>query len=68
MEPQRVATTDTLLRKVWLSVAITAVFIAVTILLVAVPASRLTDPAAREYAAAIARVIVGLTVLARCLS
>ena len=60
MEPQRVATTDTLLRKVWLSVAITAVFLAVTILLVAVPASRLTDPAAREYAAAIARVIVGL--------
>jgi membrane protease YdiL (CAAX protease family) len=54
---------DTLLRKVWVSVAITVLFIAVTIVLVSVPASRFTGAAAKEYAAAIARVIIGLMVI-----
>jgi CAAX protease family protein len=56
-------TTDTFLRKVWLSVAITAAFIAATVMLISVPASRFTDPTAREYAAGIARLIVGLMVI-----
>jgi len=47
--------TDTLWRKAWISVAITAAFIVATVLFVSVPASRFNDPAAREYAAAIAR-------------
>ena len=54
---------DTVLRKIWVGLAITIVFIAATVLLVSVPASRFTDPAAREYAAGIARVIVGLIVI-----
>jgi membrane protease YdiL (CAAX protease family) len=54
--------TDRFLRKVWLSVAITVAFIAATILLISLPASSFTDPAAREYIAGIARVIVGLIV------
>ena len=58
-------TTDTLWRKVWISVAITAAFIAATILFVSVPASRLSHPAAREYAAAIARLLLaGVTIIA----
>jgi membrane protease YdiL (CAAX protease family) len=57
--------TDTLWRKVWISVAITAAFIVATILFVSVPASRLSDPAAREYVAAIARLILaGVTIIA----
>ncbi len=52
--------TDTLWRKVWISVAITAAFIAATIFFVSVPASRFSDPAAREYAAAIARVVLAV--------
>jgi membrane protease YdiL (CAAX protease family) len=55
--------TDTLLRKLCISVAITLAIIAATILLVGVPASRFTDPAAREYAAGIARIVVGLVVV-----
>jgi membrane protease YdiL (CAAX protease family) len=54
---------NTVLRKIWIGLAITIVFIAATVLLVSVPASRFTDPAAREYAAGIARVIVGLIVI-----
>jgi len=42
---------NTVLREIWIGLAITIVFIAATILLVSVPASRFTDPAAREYAA-----------------
>jgi membrane protease YdiL (CAAX protease family) len=56
-------TADTLQRKVWVSLAITIVLIAATVLLVSVPASRFTDPAAREYAAGIARVILALLVI-----
>jgi hypothetical protein len=52
--------TGTLARRIWISVAITVVFLAATIFLVSLPASRLTDPAGREYAAAVARFIVGL--------
>src|SRR5207244_230409 len=40
--------------------AITIAFLAATIFLVSLPASRFTDPAGREYAAAVARFIVGL--------
>ena len=54
---------DTVLRKIWVGLAITIVFIAATVLLVSVPASRFTDPTAREYGAGIARVIVGLIVI-----
>jgi hypothetical protein len=52
--------TGTLAKKIWISVAITVVFLAATIFLVSLPASRFTDPAGREYAAAVARFIVGL--------
>jgi uncharacterized protein len=52
--------TGTPARKIWVSVTITVVFLAATIFLVSLPASRFTDPVAREYAAAIARFIVGL--------
>jgi membrane protease YdiL (CAAX protease family) len=52
--------TVTLARKTWISVAITAAFLGATIFLVSLPASRFTDPVAREYAAAIGRFIVGL--------
>jgi len=56
---------DTLWRKVWISVAITAAFVAATIFLVSVPASRFSNPAAREYAAAIARLILaGVAIIA----
>jgi len=46
-------------RKIWISVAITVTFLAATIFLVSLPASRFTDPAGQEYSAAIARFIVG---------
>jgi len=52
--------TDTLWQKVWISVAITVAFIAATIFFVSVPASRFSDPGAREYAAAIARVVLAV--------
>ena len=52
--------TDALWRKVWISVAITVAFIAATIFFVSVPASRFSDPAAREYAATIARVVLAV--------
>src|SRR5438045_9307056 len=54
---------NTVLRKIWICLAITIMFIAATVLLVSFPASRFTDPAAREYAAGVARVIVGLIVI-----
>ncbi len=47
-------------RKIWIGLAITIAFLAATIFLVSLPASRFTDPAGREYAAAVARFIVGL--------
>ena len=50
----------TLARKIWIGLAITVAFLAATIFLVSLPASRFTDPAGREYAAAVARFIVGL--------
>ncbi len=53
----------TLVRTIWIGLAITIVFVAVTVLLVSVPASRFTDSASREYAAGIARIIVGLMVI-----
>jgi CAAX protease family protein len=56
-------TADSLQRKVWASLAITIVFIAATVLLVSVPASRFTDPAVREYAGGVARVILALLVI-----
>jgi hypothetical protein len=46
-------------RKIWISVAITVAILAATIFLVSLPASRFTDPGGQEYAAAIARFIVG---------
>jgi membrane protease YdiL (CAAX protease family) len=55
--------TTTLVRKIWIGLAITIAFIAVTVLLVSFPASQFTSPAAREYAAGIARIIVGLMVI-----
>ena len=55
--------TDTLWRKAWISVAITAAFIVATVLFVSVPASRFNDPAAREYAAAIARLVLALVAI-----
>jgi hypothetical protein len=54
---------DMLWRKVWISVAITVVFIVATIFFVSVPAARFSDPAAREYAAAIARVVLALVAI-----
>jgi membrane protease YdiL (CAAX protease family) len=54
---------NTLLRKFWVGVAITVAFIAATVLLVSLPASRFTSPTAREYAAGTARTIVGLMII-----
>lgn len=54
---------DTLQRKVWVSLAMTIAFIVATILWVSIPASRFASPAAREYAAGIARVILALLVI-----
>ena len=52
-----------LLRKTWIGLAITIAFIAATVLLVGFPASQFTRPAAREYAAGTARIIVALTLI-----
>jgi membrane protease YdiL (CAAX protease family) len=52
--------TGTLARKIWISVAITVAFLAATIFLVSLPASRFTNPAAQEYASAVARFVVAL--------
>jgi membrane protease YdiL (CAAX protease family) len=52
-----------LLRKIWISLVITIAFIAATVLLVSFPASQFTGPAAREYAAGIARIILALTLI-----
>ena len=41
----------------------TFAFIAATVMLVSLPASRFTSPAAREYAAGTARTIVGLIMI-----
>jgi membrane protease YdiL (CAAX protease family) len=54
---------NALLRNCWIGLAITILFVAATVLMVSVPASRFADPAAREYAAGIARVIVGLMMI-----
>jgi membrane protease YdiL (CAAX protease family) len=54
---------DTLARKIWVSLAITIAFLAATIFLVSLPASRFTDPAGGEYAAAVARFVVGLVTI-----
>src|SRR5437762_13900228 len=43
-----------------MGLAITIAFLAATIFLVSLPASRFSDPAGREYAAAVARFVVGL--------
>ena len=56
-------TSDTLQRKVWVSLAMTIAFMVATILWVSIPASRFASPAAREYAAGIARVILALLVI-----
>jgi hypothetical protein len=50
----------TLARKIWVGLAITVAFLAATIFLVSLPGSRFTDPTAQEYAAAVARFLVGL--------
>jgi CDP-diglyceride synthetase len=50
----------TLARKIWVALAITIAFLTATIFLVSLPASRFTDPTGTEYAAAVARFIVGL--------
>jgi uncharacterized protein len=55
--------TDTLWRKVWISVAITAAFIGATLFFVSISASRFSDPAAEEYVAAIARVILAVVAI-----
>jgi membrane protease YdiL (CAAX protease family) len=54
---------DNLWRKVWISVAITVAFVAATILFVSIPASRISNPATQEYAAAIGRVILAVVAL-----
>jgi membrane protease YdiL (CAAX protease family) len=53
-------TTGSLARKIWIGLAITIAFLAATIFLVSLPASRFTDLAGQEYAAAIARCVIGL--------
>jgi uncharacterized protein len=56
---------ESTLRNTCIALAITMGFLAATILLVGVPAGRLADAAAREYAAGIARVVIALfTILA----
>jgi CAAX protease family protein len=55
--------TDTLQRKVLVSLTVTIAFLVATILLVSVPASRFTGPPAREYAAGVARVILAFVVI-----
>jgi membrane protease YdiL (CAAX protease family) len=51
---------STLERKIWIGLAITIAFLAATIFLVSLPASRFIDPTGKEYAAAVARFLVGL--------
>src|SRR5437773_8785502 len=55
--------TDTLQRKVLVSLTVTIAFLVATILLVSVPASRFTSPPAREYAAGVARIILAFLVI-----
>jgi membrane protease YdiL (CAAX protease family) len=52
-----------LLNKTWICLAITIAFLAATVLLVSFPASQFTGPAAREYAAGVARIILALAVM-----
>ena len=52
-----------LLHKTWICLAITISFLAATVLLVSFPASQFTGPAAREYAAGVARIILALAVM-----
>ena len=52
-----------LLNKTWICLAITIAFLAATVLLVVFPASQFTGPAAREYAAGVARIILALAVI-----
>jgi hypothetical protein len=54
---------NSLQRRVWLSLGITIAVVVATILLVSIPASRFAGPAAREYAAGTARVILALLVI-----
>jgi membrane protease YdiL (CAAX protease family) len=54
---------NSLQRRVWVSLAITIAFIVATILLVSIPASRFASPAAQEYAAGTARVIFALLII-----
>jgi membrane protease YdiL (CAAX protease family) len=51
------------LRKIWFGLAITVVFVVTTVLVVSLPASQFTGPAAKEYAAGIGRTIVGLIMI-----
>src|SRR5207249_11580679 len=55
--------TDTLQRKVLVSLTVTIAFLVASILLVSVPASRFTSPPAREYAAGVARIILAFLVI-----
>jgi membrane protease YdiL (CAAX protease family) len=55
--------TNTLQRKVLVSLTVTIAFLVATILLVSVPASRFTSPPAQEYAAGVARVILAFLVI-----
>jgi uncharacterized protein len=54
---------NSLLRRVSLSLAITIAFVVATILLVSIPASGFAGPAAREYAAGSARFILALLII-----
>jgi hypothetical protein len=54
---------NSLQRRVWVSLAITIAFVVATILLVSIPASRFASAAAREYAAGIARVNLALLII-----
>ena len=47
-------------RKIWIGLAITIAFLAATIFLVSLPASRFTDPVGKGGRPAIARFVVGL--------
>jgi len=54
---------NSLQRRVWVSLSITIAFVVATILLVSIPASRFAGPAAREYAAGAARFILALLII-----
>jgi membrane protease YdiL (CAAX protease family) len=45
-------------QSLWVSIGITVAFVVATVFLVAVPASRFTDPSARDCAAAVARAVL----------